>query len=100
MGHASCVGSAMPVLLISRNMHHIADPQTLGWLAFGADEASPQCHRQDLAPFVVVPEGAGARREADVVGHAVVGLEDGILGFGQMGNVAIGIDQRYHVHSA
>lgn len=57
-------------------MHDIADHQLARRLALGAHE--PRAHRdgQDLAALVRVPERAGARREADVVAHAVVGRED------------------------
>jgi hypothetical protein len=45
---------------------------------FGTNEARAKNDGQDLAPFVFVPEGAGAGREAHVICHAIAGLENGV----------------------
>ena len=68
----------MPMRLAGRNMHDIAHHQPSRLLSFTTDQSSPHRHGENLSALVRVPERAGAGREADVVGHAVGGAEDGI----------------------
>jgi len=68
--------SPMPMHLPGRDVHDVSDLQLLRLLPFGTDQPGPDGHGKDLAPLVPVPEGARPGREAHVVGHAVVRLED------------------------
>jgi hypothetical protein len=68
----------MPMRLPSRNMHNIAHQKLPRSLALGANKARSNRDSQNLTALVRVPERAGARSEADVVAHAVVGRENGI----------------------
>lgn len=76
MRHNGIARGTMPVHLTSRDMHHITNLESLRRISLRADQAGAHEDRQDLAALVLVPESAGAWREADVVSHAVWGAED------------------------
>jgi hypothetical protein len=68
----------MPMRLTSRYMHNVSHQKLPRSLAFRANKARSNRDSQNLPALVRVPECAGARCEADVVAHAVVGCENGI----------------------
>jgi hypothetical protein len=78
VSHNSTTRSTMPMSLSSRNVHDIPNQKLPRRFAFGANKARSDRDRQDLPALVGVPERAGARSEAHVVAHAVVGRENGI----------------------
>ena len=68
----------MPVGLAGRYVDHIAHHQLPWCFAFATNESCPHRNGQDLAAFMSVPKSPRARREADIVAHAIICCEDGI----------------------
>jgi hypothetical protein len=78
MSHDCGIRSTMPMHFAARDVNHVPHLEFLRFFPFGTNEARAKSDSQDLAPFVFMPEGAGAGREAYVVCHAIAGLENGV----------------------
>lgn len=66
------------MLFTSWDINHVANLQFLRLLTLRTDETDAKLDGQDLALFMLVPEGACSGHEAHVTAHAVARLEDGI----------------------
>lgn len=78
MSHDCGICSTMPMYLASRDVNHVPHLEFLRLFPFGTNEARSKSDGQDLAPLVLVPEGAGTGRKAHVICHAIGGLENGV----------------------